>query len=102
MATLSTQLQESGSRGANVQYIHSTDESRINSSRSFTGKFQSIRSAFAAIGALYYSAKALECAIACSALYKALGVSLSVMFGSVSIIMGVFSLIFANEVFHVI
>ena len=102
MAALSTYPQGLELRCANVHYIHPADESKINSSRSLTGKFQSIRSAFAAIGALYYSAKALECAIACSALYKALGVSLSVMFGSMSIIMGIFSLIFANEVFHVI
>ncbi len=102
MAALSTHSQGLELRCANVHYIHPTDESKINSSRSLTGKFQSIRSAFAAIGALYYSAKALECAIACSALYKALGVSLSVAFGSLSVIMAVFACIFANEVFHVI
>jgi hypothetical protein len=102
MAALSTQSQGLGLRGANVHYIHSTDESGTHLSRPLTGKFQSIRSAFAAIGALYYSAKALEWAIACSALYKALGVSLSVVFGSLSVIMAVFALIFANEVFHVI
>lgn len=102
MAALSTQAQGVELRGTNVYYIHPTDESRTHLPRPMNDKFQSIRSAFAAIGALYCSAKALDCAIACSALYKALGVSLSVGFGSLSIIMGVFAVIFANQVFHVI